>query len=68
MWENIASPLRVAKLPKAEIRRRVEAMAELLKLTPMLQRRPAELYAPEPYASSDHDPLVVVLDLQRAAQ
>ncbi|MEQ8348773.1 MAG: ABC transporter ATP-binding protein [Sneathiellaceae bacterium] len=43
VWENIASPLRVARLPKAEIARRVGAMAELLRLSPMLQRRPAEL-------------------------
>ena len=33
-----------------------------------LERRPAELYRPDPFASSDHDPLVVVLDLERAAQ
>ena len=43
VFENIASPLRVARRPGAEIERRVGQMAELLRLTPMLKRRPAEL-------------------------
>jgi len=43
VYDNIASPLRVAGLPKAEIERRVGKAAELLRLTPMLQRKPAEL-------------------------
>ncbi len=43
VFENIASPLRVARLPRAQIDNRVEAMAELLKLTPMLGRKPSEL-------------------------
>jgi glycerol transport system ATP-binding protein len=43
VYENIASPLRVAGLPAAEIDARVRRTAELLRLTPMLQRRPAEL-------------------------
>jgi glycerol transport system ATP-binding protein len=43
VFENIASPLRLAKLPKAELERRVEQVASLLRLTPMLGRRPAEL-------------------------
>src|SRR5690606_23686826 len=43
VYENIASPLRVAGLDKAEIVRRVESTAELLRLRPMLQRRPNEL-------------------------
>lgn len=43
VYENIASPLRVARLPKAEIDRRVRQLAEMLKLEPMLQRRPYEL-------------------------
>ena len=33
-----------------------------------LERRPPDVYRPLPLAASDHDPLVVVLDLQRAAQ
>lgn len=41
--DNIASPLRVARLPKAEIDRRVGEAAEILHLTPMLARRPHEL-------------------------
>lgn len=43
VFENIASPLRVAGMAAAEIDKRVRTMAELLKLTPMLQRRPSEL-------------------------
>jgi len=43
VFENIASPLRVARVPAAEITNRVHRMAELLRLTPLLQRRPTEL-------------------------
>ena len=43
VYENIASPLRVAGVDKREIERRVGDIAELTKLTPMLQRRPSEL-------------------------
>lgn len=43
VFENIASPLRVARLPAAEIKKRVGDMAELLKLSAMLDRRPSEL-------------------------
>ena len=43
VFENIASPLRVARTAKAEVDARVGKVAELLKLTPMLGRRPSEL-------------------------
>ena len=43
VYENIASPMRVAGQPKEEIDRRVREVAELLKLTPLLQRTPLEL-------------------------
>lgn len=43
VYENIASPLRVARLSRAEVDARVRRMADLLKLTPMLQRKPSEL-------------------------
>lgn len=43
VFENIASPLKVARMSRAEIARRVEQIAELLRLSPMLGRRPAEL-------------------------
>ncbi len=43
VFENIASPLRVARMSESEIKRRVGAMADLLRLSPMLDRRPAEL-------------------------
>jgi glycerol transport system ATP-binding protein len=43
VYENIASPLRVARMARAEIESRVGKIAELLRLTPMLKRRPNEL-------------------------
>ncbi|HMO06584.1 MAG TPA: ABC transporter ATP-binding protein, partial [Paracoccaceae bacterium] len=43
VFDNIASPLRVAGLPKSEIQGRVEAAADGLRLRPMLNRRPHEL-------------------------
>jgi glycerol transport system ATP-binding protein len=43
VYDNIASPLRVASLSNSEIDKRVGQAAELLRLTPMLKRRPNEL-------------------------
>ncbi len=43
VFENIASPLRVAGVSKAEISRRVNEAAEILRLGPMLKRKPSEL-------------------------
>ncbi len=43
VFENIASPLRVAGIPKTEIEGRVEAAADVLQLRPMLGRKPQEL-------------------------
>ena len=43
VFDNIASPLRVAGMPRDEIRRRVEEAADILQLRPMLKRRPEEL-------------------------
>ncbi len=43
VFDNIASPLRVAGMAKSEIQGRVEAAADVLQLRPMLQRRPHEL-------------------------
>lgn len=43
VFENIASPLRVAGVSRGEIRRRVGTIAELLQLSHLLERRPAEL-------------------------
>ncbi len=43
VYENIASPLRVARVPKPEIGERVAHIAALLQLTPMLGRMPSEL-------------------------
>ncbi|RMF77473.1 MAG: ABC transporter ATP-binding protein, partial [Nitrospirae bacterium] len=40
---NLAFPLRVRRVPRAERRRRVEQVAERLGLTPLLGRRPREL-------------------------
>ena len=43
VFDNIASPLRVAGMDRAEIESRVGKAAELLRLAPMLQRKPSEL-------------------------
>ncbi len=43
VYENIASPLRVAGMKTDEIKRRAGEAAELMRLTPMLDRRPDEL-------------------------
>jgi glycerol transport system ATP-binding protein len=43
VFENIASPLRIARVPESEIRTRVAELAERLHITPYLQRSPAEL-------------------------
>ncbi len=43
VYENIASPLRVARLPAAEIDRRVKTVSEMLRISTMLDRRPHEL-------------------------
>ena len=43
VYENIASPLKVARASRAEIKARVGRIAELLQLSSLLDRRPAEL-------------------------
>ncbi|GGC86495.1 ABC transporter ATP-binding protein [Undibacterium terreum] len=43
VFDNIASPLRLRKLPEQQIRSRVLDMAERLHITPYLERLPAEL-------------------------
>jgi len=43
VFDNIASPLRIRKVPEAQIRARVLDLAERLHITPYLQRLPAEL-------------------------
>ncbi len=43
VFENIAFPLKVARLSKSEIKKAVEDTADLLELKPLLDRRPAQL-------------------------
>ncbi|MBS3804904.1 MAG: ABC transporter ATP-binding protein [Oleiphilaceae bacterium] len=43
VWENIASPLRIAKMKDSEIERRVKETASMLQIEPLLQRYPLEL-------------------------
>ncbi len=43
VFDNIASPLRLMGKPKGEIDRAVRETAEMLRLTPMLSRKPLEL-------------------------
>jgi ABC-type sugar transport system ATPase subunit len=42
-YENIASPLRAQKKPDAEVEKRVQAQAELLHISELLDKRPYEL-------------------------
>ena len=43
VYENIASPLKIIGIEKSEIDQRVGKVADLLKLTPMLTKKPMEL-------------------------
>lgn len=43
VYENIASPLRVAGMSDPVIKQKVHAVSDLLRLSPMLNRRPSEL-------------------------
>ncbi|MCB1924937.1 MAG: ABC transporter ATP-binding protein [Gammaproteobacteria bacterium] len=43
VFDNIASPLRLARYNKDEIRQRVSEVASLLRLDPFLKRKPSEL-------------------------
>jgi sn-glycerol 3-phosphate transport system ATP-binding protein len=43
VYRNMAYGLKIRRLPKAEIDRRVQAAAEILKLSELLQRKPREL-------------------------
>nr|WP_321511703.1 ABC transporter ATP-binding protein [uncultured Celeribacter sp.] len=43
VYDNIASPMKLLGVDKGEIDRRVRETAELMKLTPMLERKPLEL-------------------------
>ena len=43
VYDNIASPLRLMNMDKSAIDRAVGEVAEMMKLTPMLQRKPLEL-------------------------
>ena len=43
VFENMAYGLKIAKVPEAEIRARVDKAAAILELSPLLQRKPREL-------------------------
>ena len=43
VYDNIASPMRLMGVSKSEVDARVRATAEMMKLTPMLDRKPLEL-------------------------
>lgn len=43
VFDNIASPLKVAGVPRADVKARVGRIAELLRLSGLLDRRPSEL-------------------------
>jgi len=43
VYDNIAIPLKIRKVPKSEIRKRVKETAELLRIDELLDRKPREL-------------------------
>ncbi len=43
VFENMANPLKLRRTPSDEIHRRVHRAAEILEITPLLQRKPMEL-------------------------
>jgi inositol-phosphate transport system ATP-binding protein len=43
LFENIAYPLRIKRLPDAEVKRRVEQVAEVLGIAEQLHRRPSQV-------------------------
>ncbi len=43
VWKNIAFGLEIRKIPKEEIERQVQWVAELLQITPLLKRKPSQL-------------------------
>ena len=43
VYDNIASPLKVVRMPPKEIESRVHKVAELLQIEPLLKRMPGEL-------------------------
>ena len=43
VFDNIASPLKLQRKPAAQIEARVHQVAQLLKLTPLLDRKPSEI-------------------------
>ena len=43
VYDNIASPLKLRRMARDEIDRRVREMADLLQLTPLLDRKPSEI-------------------------
>lgn len=43
VYENLAFPLRAHRMPQGEIKQKVQEMAEILQITPLLERRPGFL-------------------------
>ena len=43
VYDNLAYPLRNQHMPRAQVDEKVQAVAELLELVPLLERRPSEL-------------------------
>ena len=43
VWENMAFGLTQRKVPRPEIKRKIEEAARILDLTPLLRRKPAQL-------------------------
>src|ERR1700738_1900535 len=68
VFENIASPLRVQGKPRAEIERRVQEAARLLRLEPYLDRTPLQLSGGQQQRTAIARALVKGADLVLAAE
>ena len=67
VYDNIAFPLKMHKVPKAEIKERVNKTAELLRITHLLDRRPKQLSGGEAQRTAlgravVRDPKVFLMD------
>jgi len=67
VFDNIAFPLKMHKVPKDEIRKRVKRTAELLRITHLLDRKPRQLSGGEAQRTAlgraiVRDPMVFLMD------
>src|SRR5262249_57566062 len=59
VFDNIAFPLRIKKVPEAEVRARVQAVASTTRIAPLLAKRPATLSGGEAQRVALARPIIV---------